>query len=72
MKCLKRPLAPIEGIPNAKIKSLNKLSAEIDNDITKGCRIHKPLNIHDHIVTTYINNHNINENIDRQQLIEKF
>lgn len=70
MKCPKRPTGPIEGIPNAKIKSLNKLLVDIDTNITKSSRIHKALPIH-HIVTTYVNKLNKNENKDRQLLIDK-
>lgn len=70
-KCPKRPTAPITGIPNAKIKSINKLSAEIDSNITNNNRVHKAITIHDHIITTYVNKLNKNGNNDRQHLIDK-
>lgn len=71
MKCPKRPTASIEGIPNAKIRSLNKPSAKIDPKLVKQSRIHKPITIHDHIVTTYLNKLNKRQNTNRPKLTEE-
>lgn len=54
VKCPKHPTGPIEGIPNVKIKPLNKPSLKIDSKITK----------------TYVNKLNKKQNVDRQQLID--
>lgn len=70
-KCPKRPTKPIEGIPNTKIKSTNKKSADIDPKKTKKSRIHQPITIHDHIVETYITTLNEDIKTDRQELIHR-
>lgn len=69
-KCPNRPTAPIQGIPNVKIKSLNKKSHEI-SDNKKKSRIHGPVTIHDTIINTYINELNNTTNNDREDLIIK-
>lgn len=71
LKCPKRPTKPIEGIPNVKIRSINKKSAEIDIKKTKNSRIHTNFTVHDHIIETFINKLNKPKNTDRQQLILK-
>lgn len=70
-KCPKRPLQPIVGIPNSKVKSLNKRTAELDRAKTKNNRIHSPITIHDTIITTYLEEINNPKNINRQDLINK-
>lgn len=70
-KCPKRPTAPIAGIPNTTIKSINKKSAEIDKKITEKSHIHAPITIHDHIINTYINKVNKRKNTCREELIAK-
>lgn len=71
IKCPKRPKQPIEGIPNIKIKCINKKSHEIEEKITKKSRVHKPLTIHDYILDTYTNEINQQISLDRKVLIEK-
>lgn len=68
-KCPKRPVKPIEGIPNARIKSMNKKSNEIDNSTTKNSRIHSPMTFHDHIIETYTKKLNKPKYSNRQELI---
>lgn len=70
-RCPKRPVQPIEGIPNTKIKKLNKMSHELDKAVTKNNRIHSNITIHDHIITTYINKVNKPKNTNRVELINK-
>lgn len=69
VKCPKRPVKPIEGIPNTRIKSLNKKSCEIDKKITKNNKIHTPMTLHDHIIETYTNKFNKPKYTNRQELI---
>lgn len=71
IKCPKRPTKPIDGIPNVKIKSINKKSHQIKPSITKNNRVHTPITIHDNIIDTYIQKLNNPKNTDRQQLINK-
>lgn len=71
IKCPKRPVKPIEGIPNIKIRSINKKSADMDIKKVEKSRIHKAITIHDHIIETYIHKINKPKNIERQQLIQK-
>lgn len=69
-KCPKKPKGPIEGIPNARIKSINKKTHELDPKITSNNRIHTSMTYHDHIVETY--NTKINkDNTDRHELLLK-
>lgn len=70
-KCKKRPLKPIEGLPTIKIKSANKKTEEINEEIVKTSRIHKPMSIHDYIIDTYIYELNKPENHNRNELIQK-
>ena len=42
-KCPKRPLAPVEGIPNVKIRPVNKKTADLPPSTTNGSRIHQPI-----------------------------
>lgn len=71
IKCPRRPTKPIEGIPNVKIRSINKKSAELNKKVTKNNRIHSPITIHDHIIDTYTNKINKPKNINRQELLAK-
>lgn len=71
IKCPQRPTKPIEGIPNVKIRSINKKSAELDKKITKNSRIHSVITIHDHIIDTYTNKINKPKNNNRQELLAK-
>lgn len=68
-KCKNRPTAPIKGVPNVRIKSANKRSNQLDNNLTKDTRIHKPITIHDHIIDTYVTKINSPKCLDRQELI---
>lgn len=71
LKCPRRPTKPIEGIPNAQIKPLNKKTREMDATITKNSKIHSPVTIHDMIVDTYIYKLNKDNKINREELIAK-
>lgn len=71
LKCPKRPVKPIEGIPNIKIRSINKKTADMDIEKVGKSRIHRAITIHDHIIETYINKINKPKNTERQQLIQK-
>lgn len=67
-KCPNRPKAPIQGVPNIQIKSLNKKSHEISSEKKKS-RIHQPITMHDTIINTYINELNNPANTDREELL---
>lgn len=69
-KCPNRPKAPIEGIPNIQIKTLNKKSQEISTE-NRNSRIHTFITIHDHIINTYINEINEPTNTNREELLIK-
>lgn len=71
MKCPKRPTAPIEGIPNVKVKCLNKRTAEVSNSVTAHSRVHTPITTHDHIINKYKHQLNKTENNNREELIKK-
>lgn len=71
LKCPKRPLKPIDGIPNNQIKTLNRKSNEIDPKITKNSKIHSPVTVHDMIINTYLNKLNKDKYTDREELISK-
>lgn len=71
LKCTKRPIKPIQGIPNNPIKLLNKKSKEIDKKITTSSKIHSNITVHDHILNTYINKLNKEKNTQREELIGK-
>lgn len=71
LKCPKRPTAPIEGIPNVRIKCLNKRTAEVSETVTKESRIHKPITTHDFIINTYKHEINKTTNINREELLKK-
>lgn len=71
LKCPNRPTQPIQGLPNAQIKPLNKKSQEIDKKITKNSKIHSPITIHDMIINTYISKINKEKNTDREELLKK-
>lgn len=70
-KCPKRPTKPIEGIPNATIKSLNKKSQEIKDDTKKNNKIHSKITIHDHIINTFMRKLNKPKNTNREELVQK-
>lgn len=69
-KCPNRPKTSIQGVPNIKIKSLNKKSHEIQSNKKKS-RIHAPITIHDTIINTYLNEINNDTNTHREELIQK-
>lgn len=71
MKCPKRPIKPIAGIPNVRIKSNNKRSPEVNKRIRNKSRIHNAYTTHDFIVDTYINKLNNPKNTNRQELLNK-
>lgn len=71
LKCKNRPTTPIRGIPNAKIKTLNKKTEEIDTSITKNSRIHRAVTIHDMVLHTYSSKINNEKCTNRQELINK-
>lgn len=72
IKCPSRPINPINGIPNVKIKTLNKKSLDIDTTVkTQHSRIHSPITLHDIIINTYTNKINKPNNIDRETLLKK-
>lgn len=71
MKCPKRPTAPIEGIPNVKIKCLNKRTAEVSDNVAKQSRIHNPITTHDFIINTYKHEINKTSNVNREELLKK-
>lgn len=70
-KCPNRPTAPIQGLPNIPIRTLNKKSHEIDNVNKKTSRIHSSITVHDIIINKYINKLNKPHNTNRQEVIEK-
>lgn len=69
IKCPHHPRKPIEGIPNAQIKPLNKKSREINNIITNNNRIHASITMHDYIINTYSRKINNPTTINREELI---
>lgn len=71
IKCPNHPKKPIEGIPNMKIKTLNKKTRDIDDLLKKTNRIHVPITIHDHIINTYSRKMNKPKNTDRNELVIK-
>lgn len=71
MKCPKRPTQAIEGIPNTKIKSLNKKTHQMDKKNTEHNRIHSSISIHDLIINTYVTKINKPKNINREELLQK-
>lgn len=70
-KCPKHPKKPLEGIPNATIKSLNKKSRFIEELNKKQNRIHSQVTIHDDIINTYIRKLNKPKNTNREELLDK-
>lgn len=70
IQCPKRPKKPIEGIPNTKIKCINKKTDELDNKITRNSRIHTPITPHDYIINKYLSKINKPKYTDRQELIK--
>jgi len=71
MKCPRRPTAPIEGIPNVKVKCLNRRTAEITPTVKAGSRIHTPITTHDYIINKYKHELNKTTNTNREELIKK-
>ncbi|XP_066258011.1 uncharacterized protein [Euwallacea similis] len=71
MKCPKRPTAPIDGIPNVKIKCLNRRTNEVSDGITVGSRIHRPITTHDFIINKYKHQLNKTTNTNREELVKK-
>ncbi|XP_066153270.1 uncharacterized protein [Euwallacea fornicatus] len=71
MKCPNRPTAPINGIPNVKIKCLNRRTAEVSKAITENSRIHMPITTHDHIINKYKHQINKTSNTNREELLKK-
>lgn len=70
LKCPKRPTAPIEGIPNVRIKCTNKTSTELPTNITKS-RIHTPITTHDFIINKFKHEINKTSNTNREELLKK-
>ena len=71
IKCPRRPRAPIEGIPNTTIKTLNKRSKDMNPHITNNARIHSYITVHDLIINTYTAKINKPKNSNRKELITK-
>ncbi|XP_066260796.1 uncharacterized protein [Euwallacea similis] len=71
MKCPKRPTAPIDGIPNVKIKCLNRRTAEVSIAMSRDSRIHSAITTHDYIINKYKNQINKTTNTDREELLKK-
>lgn len=72
VKCPKRPKLPIAGIPNIKIKTLNKKSQHIDENIKMTHnRLHAPITLHDIIINTYVAKINNPKNTNREELLKK-
>jgi len=71
MKCSRRPTAPIEGIPNVKVKCLNKQTAEVTPTVAAESRIHNPITTHDQIINKYKHQLNKTTNINREKLLKK-
>lgn len=71
MRCPRRPTAPIEGIPNVKVKCLNKRTAEVTPTVAAESRIHNPITTHDHIINKYKHQLNKTTNINREELLKK-
>ena len=71
IKCPRRPTAPIEGIPNTTIKTLNKRSKDINPQITNNTKIHSYITVHDLIINTYTAKINKPKNTNREELITK-
>uniref|UniRef100_A0AAR5PHC2 Pre-C2HC domain-containing protein n=1 Tax=Dendroctonus ponderosae TaxID=77166 RepID=A0AAR5PHC2_DENPD len=71
MKCPKRPTAPIQGIPNVKVRCLNKRTAEVSGSVAAKSRIHAPITKHDYIINKYKHQMNNASNANREELIIK-
>ncbi|XP_066252658.1 uncharacterized protein [Euwallacea similis] len=71
MKCPRRPTAPIKGIPNVRIKCLNRKSAEVSKTITNESRVHSPITTHDYIINKYKHQLNKTNNNNREELLKK-
>lgn len=70
-QCPRRPVKPIDGVPNLPVKTLNRKSSDVSNDIKNNSRIHSPITIHDFIINTYIDKLNKPKNNDRAELLMK-
>lgn len=71
LKCPRRPTAPIEGIPNVKVKCHNKKTAEVSEALTKDSRVHSPITTHDFIINKYKHQINKTNNNNREELLKK-
>lgn len=71
MKCPRRPTAPIEGIPNVRVKCHNKRTAEVSQTFTKDSRVHAPITTHDFIINKYKHQINKTSNNNREELLKK-
>lgn len=71
LKCPRRPTAPIEGIPNVKVKCHNKRTAEVSETLTKESRVHSPITTHDFIINKYKHQINKTNNNNREELLKK-
>lgn len=72
MKCPKRPTKPIAGIPNVKIRTVNKKSNSIDQTTKlQHPKLHAPITLHDSIINNYTSKINNPKNIDRAELLKK-
>ncbi|XP_066146781.1 uncharacterized protein [Euwallacea fornicatus] len=70
-KCPKRPTAPIEGIPNVKIKCINRTTTEVSQSVKEQSRIHSPLTTHNYIINKYKHQINKSNNLNRDELLKK-
>lgn len=70
-KCPLRPTKPIPNIPNIPIKSINKKSADIQDESKLTSKIHTAVTKHDFIISTYINKLNSPTHANRKELLVK-
>lgn len=70
-RCPNRPTSTLPNIPNIPIKSINKKTEEIQSDLKKENRIHKPVTKHDFIINSYIVEINNPDNLNREETIMK-
>lgn len=72
MKCPQRPKQPIEGIPNIKIRSVNKKTNQVSPNLKKKhSKLHSPVTLHDAIINNYSSKLNNAKNTNREELIKK-
>lgn len=71
IQCPERPVKPIEGIPNTRIKTLNRKSKHVDANLEQDNRIHEPITTHDFIINVYTHKINKPSTTNRAELIQK-